>query len=190
MTALSVFLIIAAVGFGFLLVSLLFGEIFELLGFDLHTGDFGAGEGAHGFIDSRVVSVFITAFGGFGAIGVMSGMNTLVSSMLGIAGGVILALVVSLFGKFLLGQQSSSSVTSGQLVGRTAQVVVAIPAGGVGQVSCRIGEERLEKLARTADGLELKHGALVRIDDIAGDSIIVSPYTPSSSSDLTFRAPN
>ncbi len=188
MTALSVFLIIAAVGFGFLFVSLVFGEIFELLGFDLHTGDFGAADGGHGFIDSRVASVFVTAFGGFGAIGVWSGMNTLVSSMLGIAGGVALALVVSLFGKFLLSQQASSSVSSKQLVGRTAQVVITIPAGGVGQISCRIGEERLEKLARTADGVELKHGALVRIDDIAGDSIIVSPY--SSSSDATFRTPN
>ncbi len=188
MTALSVFLIIAAVGFGFLVVSLVFGEIFELLGFELHTGDFGAADAGHGFIDSRVVSVFMTAFGGFGAIGVWSGMNTLVSSMLGVAGGGVLALVVSLFGKFLLSQQASSSVSSKQLVGRTAQVVVTIPAGGVGQISCRIGEERLEKLARTADGIELKHGALVRIDDIAGDSIIVSSY--SSSSDVTFRKPN
>jgi len=188
MTALSIFLIIGAVGFGFLVISLVFGEVFELFGLDFHSGDFNLADGGHGFIDSRVVSVFVTAFGGFGAIGVWSGMNTLTSSLLGVAGGVALALVVSLFGKFLLSQQASSSVSSKQLVGRSAQVVTTIPAGGVGQVSCRIGEERLEKLARSADGTELKHGALVRIDDIAGDSIIVSPYTPSS--DLTFRPPN
>ncbi len=189
MTALSVFLIIAAVGFGFLLVSLVFGEIFELLGFDLHTGDFGAADSGHGFIDSRVVSVFVTAFGGFGAIGIWSGLNTLVSSLLGIAGGIVLALVISLFGRFLLSQQASSSVSTKQLLGRTAQVVVTIPAGGVGQISCRIGEERLERLARSADGVELKHGAMVRIDDITGDSIIVSPYT-AAPQDMTFRTPN
>lgn len=184
MTALSVFLVIAAVGFGFLLVSLIFGELSDLLGF--HVG--GADASGHGFIDSRVVSVFITAFGGFGAIGVWSGLNTLASSLLGVVGGVVLAFVVSLFGRFLLSQQSSSSVSNKDLVGRTAQVVVAIPAGGVGQISCRIGEERVERIARTADGIEIKHGTLVRIEDIAGESIIVSAHT--SAPDLTFRTPN
>lgn len=184
MTALSIFLIIAAVGFGFLLVSLVFGELFDVLGLDHGAVD----AGGHGFIDSRVVSVFVTAFGGFGAVGVWAGMNALVSSLIGVAGGVTLAFVVSLFGRFLVSQQASSSVSSSQLVGRTAQVVVTIPAGGVGQVSCRIGEERLERIARASDGGELKHGTLVRIDDIGGDSIIVSPHVAPT--DLGFRAPN
>lgn len=181
MTALSIFLVIAAIGFGFLLVSLILGDLSDMLG--LHVGD----AGGHGFIDSRVVSVFVTAFGGFGAVGVWAGMNTLVSSLIGVAGGVTLAFVVSLFGRFLVSQQASSSVSSSQLVGRTAQVVVTIPAGGVGQVSCRIGEERLERLARASDGGELKHGTLVRIDDIGGDSIIVSQHVAPT--DMTFRAP-
>lgn len=184
MTALSVFLVIAAIGFGFLLVSLIIGDLSDLLGFDVG----GADASGHGFIDSRVISVFVTAFGGFGAIGVWAGMNTVLSSLIGVAGGVILAFVVSLFGRFLVSQQASSSVNAQQLIGRTAQVVVTIPAGGVGQVSCRIGEERLERLARASDGGELKHGALVRIDDIGGDSIIVSPH--AAPPDLTFRAPN
>ncbi len=69
MTALSIFLIIGAVGFGFLVISLVFGEVFELFGLDFHSGDFNPADGGHGFIDSRVVSVFVTAFGGFGALG-------------------------------------------------------------------------------------------------------------------------
>lgn len=63
------------------------------------------------------------------------------------------------------------------MIGRTAQVVVSIAPGSLGQVSCRIGEERIEKLARSKDNREIKAGAVVRVDEIAGDSVIVSPYT-------------
>jgi hypothetical protein len=44
-------------------------------------------------------------------------------------------------------------------------------------VSFRIGEERVEKLARAKDDREIKAGSLVRVEEIAGDSLIVSPYT-------------
>jgi hypothetical protein len=47
----------------------------------------------------------------------------------------------------------------------------------LGQVSCRVGEERIERLALSKDNLEIKAGAMVRVDEVAGDSVIVSPYT-------------
>ena len=170
-SALTVFLIIAALGFVFLVVSLLFGEMFDHFGID---HDIGGGADAHPFVDSRVISVFLTAFGGFGAIGVQLGLSALVSSLLGLGGGVMLGGIVSLFARFLYQQQASSSVSAVQLVGRTAQVTVKIPPDGIGQISCRIGEERVEKLARTRDHEEIKAGALVRIEEIAGDSVLVT----------------
>lgn len=175
-SALTVFLAIAAVGLVFLVISLLFGELFEGLGF--HDGG-GAGLDGHGFIDSRAVAVFITAFGGFGAIGLSSGLGVVPSALLGLAGGGVLGGAVALFARFLLAQQSTSSVSGSQLVGRTAQVTVAIPAGGVGQISCRVGEERVEKIARSRGGAELKSGALVLIEEFTGDSVIVSPGAES-----------
>ena len=171
---LMVFLAIAAVGFVFLLISLVVGDIFDSLGFE--TGLDGGADG-HGFLDSRVISVFVTSFGGFGAIGIQMGLGIVVSSLLGLAGGVVLGGLVSLFARFLYKQQSSSSVGTAQMIGRTAQVIVSIAPGSLGQVSCRIGEERIEKLARSKDNREIKAGAIVRVDDIAGDSVIVSPYT-------------
>jgi hypothetical protein len=60
MPGFSVLLTIAAIGFLFLLVSLFFGEIFSHFG-DLHFGHRGPG-----FFSVRIISVFITAFGGFG----------------------------------------------------------------------------------------------------------------------------
>ena len=173
-TPLIVFLGIAALGFVFLLISLVVGDIFDTFGFE--TGLDGAGDG-HGFLDSRVISVFITAFGGFGAIGIQMGLSIVASSILGLAGGLVLGGLVSLFARFLYKQQSTSSVTTSQLVGRTAQVVVSIAPGSLGQVSCRIGEERVEKLARARDDQEIKAGAMVRVEEVAGDSLIVSPYT-------------
>src|SRR5258705_2120560 len=169
-----VFLAIAALGFIFLLASLIVGDIFDSFGFD--SGLDGGADG-HGFLDSRVLSVFITSFGGFGAIGIQMGLGIVASSLMGLAGGVVLGGLVSLFARFLYKQQSSSSVGTAQLIGRTAQVIVSIAPGSLGQVSCRIGEERVEKLARAKDNLEIKAGATVRVDEVAGDSLIVSRYT-------------
>jgi hypothetical protein len=152
---------------------LILGDIFDSLGIDTGLD----GTDGHGFLDSRVISVFVTAFGGFGAIGIQMGLSIVASSLLGLAGGVVLGGVVSFFARFLYKQQSSSSVSTGQLVGRTAQVIVSIAPGSLGQISCRIGEERVEKLARSKDNREIKTGSIVRVDEIAGDSVIVSPYT-------------
>jgi len=171
-SALTVFLGIAALGLVFLVASLLFGELLDDLG--LHA-DAGGGVDGHGFIDSRSLAVFVTAFGGFGAIGIQTGLGVAASSLLGLGSGIVLGGAVALFARFLLSQQSSSSVSGSHLVGRTAQVTVTIPAGGIGQVSCRVGEERVEKLARAREGAELKSGALVRIEEFTGDSVIVSP---------------
>ncbi len=170
-SALLVFLIIGALGFIFLIISLVVGDIFDSVGVD---ANFDGIADAPGFLDSRVISVFVTSFGGFGAIGIQMGLGIVASSILGLVGGAILGGLVMLFARFLYSQQASSSVGASQLVGRTAQVTVAIGPGSLGQISCRIGEERVEKLARTRAGGEIKAGAIVRIDEIAGDSVIVS----------------
>lgn len=167
---LVVFLVIGGIGFLFLLASLVLGDIFDTFGAD--TGPASA-DVDFGFLDSRVIAVFITAFGGFGAIGVQMGFGAVASSGFGLFGGVVFAAVVSLFGKFLVGQQASSSVTDDDLIGRSAQVAVAIKPGEVGQVSIRVGDERVEKLARSARDEEIKAGKLVKITAIAGDSVMV-----------------
>src|SRR5215471_4623000 len=91
LSAFSIFLGIAAVGFLFLIVSFAFGEVFG------HGDGGGHDGGTHGevhgisFLNPRVVSVFMTAFGGFGAIGVHLGQPIEASTAIGLAGGVIFA---------------------------------------------------------------------------------------------------
>lgn len=167
----SLFVIIGGLGFIFLLVSLVVGDLFEVLG---GTPEIGVDSGVDfGFLDSRVLAVFITAFGGFGAIGVQMGFGAVASSFFGLLGGVIFAVVVSLFGRFLVGQQASSSFNDDALIGRSAQVTVTIKPGEVGQISTRIGDERVDKIARSRDGEEIKAGATVTVAAVAGDAVLV-----------------
>ena len=172
-SALSIFLGIAAVGFLFLLISLVFGEIFDH--FDLGHGlDHDLGHGGPGFLSTRGIAVFITAFGGFGAIGIYRGYGVFPSSLFGFAGGVVLATLVFFFARFLYGQQASSAIVSADLIGRTAQVSVAIPENGVGQVRCLIGESMVDKIAQSKDGQAIAFNSVVKIDELVGESVIVS----------------
>jgi len=167
----TVFLSIAGFGFLFLLISLLFGEIFD------HDGDggFDGDHGGPGFFSVRVMSVFVTAFGGFGAVASQYGLSTLASSGVGMASGFVFASAIYAFARFLYGSQASTDVKSADLAGQTARVVVAIPAGGLGQVRCRLGEEILDKIARAKDDQAIAENVTVRIEEVLGEIVIVSP---------------
>lgn len=173
--SLTVFLGIAALGFLFALISFVFGEIFET--FDFHH-DFAFDDGPSVF-SVRVLSVFATAFGGFGAIGVYQGFGGFVSSAIGLVGGVALGAAVYFFARFLYNQQSSSVVTSSDLVGLTAQVTVSIPRQGIGQVRCVVGESGIEKIARSKDGSAIALNSQVIIEEVFDENVVVSPYSES-----------
>ncbi|HXG83288.1 MAG TPA: hypothetical protein VNI84_04590, partial [Pyrinomonadaceae bacterium] len=86
----AIFLVIGVIGLLFLLVSLVVGDVFEALGFD-----FGL-DASHDFgvFDSRVIAVFLTAFGGFGAIGATLGNGALGGSLFGLLGGAAFGAIV------------------------------------------------------------------------------------------------
>jgi membrane protein implicated in regulation of membrane protease activity len=171
LTAFSVFLAIAAAGFLILLLSLFFGGIFDHFdgGFD-HDAD----HGGPGFFSTRVISVFVTSFGAFGAIATHYGFSPLPASAIGFAGGVALATPIFLFARFLYGQQASSQSLAGDLVGQVGRVTVAIPAGGIGQIRCRVGEELIDKVARTRQGEPVPENVSVRVEEVLGETVIVT----------------
>jgi len=113
LSAFGIFLGIAAVGFLLLIVSFVFGELFG------HGDGGGHGGDAHGevhgisFLNPPVLSVFVTAFGGFGAIGVHLGQRIEISTAIGLVGGVVFGGIIYLFARFLYGQQASSGDTDG-----------------------------------------------------------------------------
>jgi membrane protein implicated in regulation of membrane protease activity len=172
-TAFSVFLAIAAVGFLFLLISLVFGEVFDHLGGGF---DSDLDHGGPGFFSGRVMAVFITAFGGFGAVATYYGLGPIPASGVGFASGLVFGGAIYLFARFLFGQQASSDVGSQDLVGQVARVVVAIPAGGVGQSRCRLGEELVDKIARTRTGESIGENASVKVEEVLGETVIVKKH--------------
>jgi membrane protein implicated in regulation of membrane protease activity len=173
-SAFTVFLAIGAVGFIFLLISLFFGELFEH--FD-HSFDHDHDTGGPSILSTRVLSVFITAFGGFGALGISYGYSVPGASLMGFASGMGFGAIIYYFAKFLYSQQASTSVRAGELTGKTARVIVAIPEGGIGQVRIHLGEEMVDKVAKTKDGIAVNQNTLVLVEEVMGDLLIVRPQS-------------
>jgi len=168
------FLAIAVFGFVFIIASAVFGDIFEHgdIGHDMDGHD-GEGHGGPSILASRVLSGFVTAFGSFGAIGSHLDYGLGLSLVMGFGGGVIFAAVIYFFAWFLYSQQASSVFRTGDLKGRTGQVSVAIPKGGVGQVRCTLGDTAIEKIARSVDGGGIAENTLVKVEDIVGETVLV-----------------
>lgn len=169
-SAFAVFLGISAIGFLFLLVSLVFGEVFDH--FDFGGAHFDTDHGPS-FFSPRVMAVFVTAFGGFGAVAVKYGLGVAPASGVGFGSGLVFGWLMYLFAKFLYGQQATTEVRGTDLVGSMARVVIAIPAGGVGQVRCRVGEEFVDKVARSRDGQTIQEHKQVLVEEVLGDVVIV-----------------
>jgi hypothetical protein len=89
----------------------------------------------------------------------------------------------------LYSQQASSEVRMTSLVGRSAEVTVAIAAGGVGQIALTFSGERTEQIARSADGRALPRGAEVTITGLRGDSVVVAPLESPAGSRRSSTAP-
>ena len=169
-SAFITFLAIAVFGFVFLIGSSIFGDMFEHGDFDHDADGHAAGPS---LLSSRILSVFVTAFGSFGAIGIHAGYGVGVSTAMGFGGGVLFAGVIYAYASFLYSQQASSHVRTSDLVGSMAQVSVAIPKGGMGQVRCTLGDTVVEKVARAANNEEIPANMLVKIQSIVGEVLLV-----------------
>jgi amino acid permease len=166
----TVFLGIGGVGFVFLLISLIFGELFEH--FD-QSFDHDLDHGGPGVLSSRVLSVFVTAFGGFGALAANSGYSIAGSSGIGFGSGVVFGGIIYYFARFLFGQQATTQIRSTDIQGQTARVIVAIPKDGVGQVRMQVGEELVDKIAKSHDGGAIRENTVVAIEQVHGEMVVV-----------------
>ena len=166
----TVFLALSSLGFLFLVLALFFGEIADHLDGD---ADHDFGHGGPSFFSVRILSVFITAFGGFGAVATHYQFGVLGASSIGFLSGATFAGLIYAVASFLYRQQASSDIHSQDVVGQLARVVVTIPKDGVGQVRCQIGEQLLDKIARTKDGVSVAENAMVTITAVLGETVIV-----------------
>lgn len=172
-------LIYAAIGaFGLivLLAMLVFGDIFG--DHDVDHGGLdhgGADAGGPSVLSVRVMAAFLTAFGVGGVVARYYSLSHPAASGVGVVSGIAMAAVVYQFAKILYSQQASSEVRMHGLIGATAEVSVAIPEGGVGQVSLSSGGERTDHIARSADGRPLGRGTTVVITGLGAQAVVVKP---------------
>ena len=174
-----IFAAIGAFGLIFLLVMLFLGGGDHDLnagdmdgGHDLHH-DGGGGEGGPSIFSSRIMASFVAAFGFGGTVGKYLGFGYPASSAFGMVAGAVLAALVFKFAELLYRQQVSSEVRMTSLVGMTAEVVIAIPEGHLGQVSVSAAGERSVHIARSRDGKAIPQGASVVIRELRGDGVVV-----------------
>lgn len=170
---------IGAFGFLFLLGMLFVGEIF---GADHDVGghDVSADHGGPSLFSARIMASFLTAFGVGGVVARYFNLSHPASSGVGVAAGIVMSSIVYQFARLLYSQQASSEVQMPALVGRSAEVSVAIPEGGIGQISLTYGGERSEHIARSEDGRALPRGSGVVISGLRGDTVIVAPAGASA----------
>lgn len=171
---------VAAVGFLFLMIMLFVGELFgadhDVAAHDMVTAEGGADyDAGPSLFSARVIASFLTAFGVGGIVGRYYNLSHPAASGIGVVSGVVLAGVVYQFAKLLYTQQASSEVHMTGLVGRPAEVTVAIPAGGVGKVALTYRGEHTEHIARSKTGQAMVRGAEVVITGLGGDAVVVSP---------------
>lgn len=177
--------------FGFLLIlaSFVLGEVGHLgdlghldINHDIHVegfhGEHGGMDGdddAPGPLSLRVVAIFLTAFGTIAAGARLSGLHSLTSAALGFAGGYALGWMIWKFMCFLYTQGGSSEILASQLEGCSAEVTVAIPPGGPGQVACVVNGTRTYQIARAENGFAIPLGSSVHVLRATAEGVIVEP---------------
>ena len=117
------------------------------------------------------MSVFVTAFGGFGAIATHYGLGRWRRPWC-FVGGMGLATPIYFFARFLYGQQATSEVRAQDLIGQVGRVVVAIPAAASARCAAGSGRSWSTDRAR-ARPVAIAENDTVVIEEVVGETIVV-----------------
>ncbi len=129
------------------------------------------------------IASFVTAFGAFGIVATQLFSASAPLSLVWAAGGglVVAAIAHFAFG-YLLSTQASSEVRRQDIVGATAEVIIPIPAEGLGQIAFVARGGRVTYGARAEEETAIRRGTIVTIVDVVGSVALVrpKPKTPPS----------
>jgi membrane protein implicated in regulation of membrane protease activity len=168
-------------GFLYAVISLLAGWISDVGGhFHFDVGGHGdvpghADTGHLGPISGTTVATFITGFGGGGVIAHYWLRWPLLGSLaVAIGSGLAVAAAAYAVLEFIFKEtQAGSEFAVGETVGREAEVIVSIPAGGVGEVAYIMRGQREQSSARSIDAAAIPKGSAVVIDRVSGPTAYV-----------------
>ena len=166
MTLEAAYWVALGVGTGFLLLSIVFGDIFNFLDFL----DFDIGDGL------SITPVFFTAVAAFGAGGLLGldafGLSQGGSVLAGIGGGVLFGGLAAAFFVLLSRQEAPEGFTKSRLVGTRGNCALAIEPGRQGRVSLQ-HEGMTRTLAATSDE-RIAVGEEVVVADVVADVLKVT----------------
>lgn len=182
-----VYLVSFFLGLGFAVLCALLSGVFSG-GADAHVDGGGVhtdgGHLATGATDGPVhyspmspvtIAMFIATFGGTGII-----LKRFVNPsywfhlpVAAVAAFVVAGIVSYIFYKILSSTQSSSHPRADEAVGVEAEVTIAIPNDGIGQIAFNLRGSRLTNPAQSADGKELPARVIVKIVRQVGNTYIV-----------------
>lgn len=177
------FLIIFGIGLLLTVVTFAVGELFDFGGGDADAGA-DIGDGTPSPFSSRILFIFLTAFGGFGFIGESMDWPVGGSVLLAMVGGVVVSagtffLVVAPMAR----QQGSVHVTEGDFLEKEAQVTAEIPEGGLGRVTLVASSSgaRMSPAARSANGQRIPFGTSVKVVGVGTGVVTVVPLSVGTS---------
>lgn len=170
-----VYTVIVVISFLYALISLLGAEVGDALDFDLG-GDADTG------MDFTSISPFSLAMFGttFGLVGLITRLwldMEAIPSVLWAAGlGLLIGgLAQALFIYVLSPSRSSHYNLTDDALGREAEVVTTIPAGGVGEIVFNNVSGRVKLGARATDGQAIPYGTVVIVKRVVGRVAFVHP---------------
>jgi membrane protein implicated in regulation of membrane protease activity len=121
----------------------------------------------------KVISTFGMGFGAAGAIATFYGQNGLISSLIGIVFGAILAGIMYTFMSVITRQQATSLITTETLVNQSGTVTVAIEKDSVGEVAISHAGNYTTYSARSNSPKPIPKGRQIRIVQTSGSLLIV-----------------
>ncbi|MDI6022542.1 hypothetical protein QBL02_03175 [Leucobacter sp. UT-8R-CII-1-4] len=145
----GVFLIIGIIGAILLVLSVILDGLFDAF-------DFGDGP-----LSLTTIAAFTAIFGFSSFAMVGAGASPTVAGIVGAVAGVIGGAVAWWLSRLIRSAESNTSVSSADLIGSEASVVLAIPAGGLGEVALVRNGERVSLSATATNAIA--RGARVRV---------------------------
>ena len=168
---------------GLLIIGIVYAVMATALGWfsDLGHGDVHVDASGHldaghpSPISGTIIATFITGMGGGGCVahymlgwGTLAGILAATVSGLVVAGAAFLVLDV-LFAK----TQGGAEFALSEAIGRDAEVITTIPAGGVGEIAYVVRGQREISAARMVDGSTVVKGRTVVVERATGPTAYV-----------------
>lgn len=153
------------VGVGFLVLSLVFGDVFDFLDFlDLDIGD--------GVAITPVLFTAIAAFGAGGLLGLSAfGVSAGISALLGLGAAIVFGGLAAAFFSTLRRQEAPQAFGTEQLVDARGRCDLAIVPGKSGRVSVRY--EGMTRSYSATSQEEIRVGEDIVVVDAVGNSLEV-----------------